>query len=65
MSEIILEERFDKKGKYMGKIVIPITDLTPEFLNELKNDKYDRLRWKQYRKVMKEHGYNIGEVELE
>ena len=56
---IILEEKFNEKGKYLGKIVVPIRDLTPEFIAGLKADKDDKQGWKKYRKIMKEQGYDI------
>ena len=59
MTEIVLEECFDEKGKFLGKHVISIADLTPEFLAELKADKEDKKGWKKYRKVMKKAGYPI------
>lgn len=56
---IVLEECFDEKGKYLGKIVIPISDLTPEFLALIRADKDDKMGWKKYRKIVKEHGHDI------
>ncbi len=60
-TDIVLEECFNEKGKLLGKIVIPISYLTPEFLAERKADKDDKHGWKKYRKIMKEHGHDIGD----
>ena len=72
MTIIILEKcygpRLDPRtGKmketYLGYIGIPTELLTPELLAALKADKEDKHGWKKYRKVMKDAGYDIGEVE--
>jgi len=62
IKEIILEEVY-KDGKYMGKIVTYEADLTPEFLDKVKKDKNDEMGWKKYHKVLKDKGFDIGEVE--
>ncbi len=59
MSTILLEEIFDENGKYLGKVIVGVDDLTPEFIAELKADKDDKKGWKKYRKLMKEKGYDI------
>ncbi|MBA7715200.1 hypothetical protein ES703_124241 [subsurface metagenome] len=59
MTEIVLEEKFDKKGKYLGKIIVDVDSLTPEFLGKIKKDKSDKMGWKKYRKIMKDKGYDI------
>jgi len=56
---IILEEVFDEKGRYLGKVVVYEEDLTPEFLEKCRKDTKDVMGWKKYRKRMKEHGYDI------
>ena len=56
---IVLEECFNEKGKYLGKIVVHEADLTPEFLDKIKKDKDDKMGWKKYRKIMKDKGYDI------
>lgn len=60
MTEILLEETFDEKGKYLGKIVVYTEVLTPEFIDALKADLTDKQGWKKYRNVMKKAGYDIG-----
>ena len=59
MKEIVLEMCYDETGRYVGKKVIYEEQLTPENLKKIKKDK----DWKKHRKVMKQHGYNIGEDE--
>lgn len=62
MTEIILERVFDEKGKYLGKITVNVKDLTPQFLQSLRDDIVDKKGWRKYRKVMRDHGHDIGEV---
>ena len=57
--EILLEKCYNEKGKYMGKIVIQNTRLTPEFLDKIKKDKDDKMGWKQYHEKLKKEGFNI------
>lgn len=52
MTEIVLEECFDEKGRYMGKIIIHEADLTPEFINKIKADKDDKMGFKKYHGVL-------------
>ena len=61
MTEIILEKKYDARGKYLGKIVVHTEDLdlNPEFLAKLKADKDDKHGWHKYRQVMKDAGYKI------
>lgn len=56
---IILKKAYDEKGKYLGFHWIAKADLTPEFLEELRNDVSDRHGFKEYHKVLKEEGYDI------
>ena len=57
MTEIVLEDCYDEKGKFMGRISIPIADLTPEFLDKIKKDRKDKMGWKKYHDVLRENGY--------
>jgi len=62
ISEILLEETFDEKGRYLGKIVILREDLTPELIKKLKEDKEfidKNPKWKEYKKILKEKGYDV------
>ena len=63
MREIIVLKKVYKGKKYLGMHIAYIDDLTPEYLARLKADVSDKEGWKQYRKVMKDAGYNIGKVE--
>ena len=49
---IVLEHCFNEKGKYMGKIIIHETDLTPEFIKKIKQDKDNKMGWRKYHKVL-------------
>ena len=74
MIRIILEKcygpQFDPKtGKwdpnaYLGMIVVDIKDLTPEYLQTLRDDDTDIEGWHKYRRIMKDHGYDLGEAEI-
>ena len=57
---IELKRYFDEKGKYLGKQVIYEVQLTPELLAKIKIDK----DWKKYHKMLKDKGFDIGEVEI-
>ncbi|MEE9403112.1 MAG: hypothetical protein V3V47_07945 [Desulfobacteria bacterium] len=52
---IVLEEKYDSLGRYLGKIVVYESDLTPELLEYIKNDK----DWKKYHKKLKDRGYDV------
>ena len=65
MKEIILEECFDEKGVYLGKIVINQEELTPAFLKCIKEDVEDKQGWKKYHKVLKDNGIDIEAVIIE
>jgi len=65
MKEIVLEECFDEKGDYLGKIVVNEEQLTPEFLKKIKEDTDDKLGWKKYHKVLKDKGIDIKAVVIE
>jgi len=57
---IILEENCDGYGGYLK---IDKDKLTDEFIESIKKDKADKMRWKKYRKVMKKAGYDIERVD--
>jgi hypothetical protein len=59
MKEIVLEECYDEKGVYLGKIVINSEELIPELLKRVREDTDDKLGWKKYRKVMKDNGIDV------
>lgn len=59
MTQIVLEKHYGVHGRYMGMTVVYEEQLTPEFLDTLKKDKADKMGWKQYRKIMKDKGYDI------
>jgi len=59
MTDIILEKKFDKKGKYLGKIVVYEDDLTPEFIEAIKLDVNDKKGWKKHHQKLREKGYDI------
>lgn len=52
---IVLEEKYDPRGRYLGKIVIYESELTPELLEYIKNDK----DWKKYHQKLHERGYDV------
>lgn len=60
---IVLKEHYDKDGRYLGKEVVHIEKLTPEFLDKIKGDKEDKMGWKRHRKAMKDHGHDIGDAD--
>lgn len=57
---ILLEEHYDKKGKYLGKTIIYLKDLTPAKIASLKTDVLDSQGFHKYRKAMKDAGYDIS-----
>lgn len=48
-----------KDGKYMGREVIYPSQLTPEYLDSIRNDVEDSMNLKQHLKVLREKGYNV------
>lgn len=68
MTRIVLEECFseeyDEEGKLvfvkMGEIVVYTEDLTPEFINTLKTDTSDEMKWKEEHKdILRKEGYDV------
>jgi len=59
MSEIVLEECFDGNGKYLGRIVVEVKDLSAEFIGKIKADKEDKMGYKKYKTLLKGKGYDV------
>lgn len=66
MTRIVLEEVFrdaippkTEKVK-IGEIVIYTEDLTPDFINTMKTDLSNQMKWKEEHKaVLRKEGYNV------
>lgn len=67
MTRIVLEEVFkdtinedgDPIKIKLGEVVIYTRDLTPERIQEIKDDTEDLLGYKKYKEVLKKEGFNI------
>lgn len=48
------------ENRKLGEIVIYTEDLTPEFINSLKADTTNKMKWsKAYKDILKAEGYDV------
>lgn len=67
MTLIKLKDCYNSNGRYVGKISIDTDDLTPEFIEALRQDEKDELGWRRYphfEDKMRDAGYDVSSAEV-